>query len=121
MPVKKILIVEDSAAERLSLSEFLSGRGFDCVFAADGGEAVAKSVSETPDLILMDVVMPGMNGYAATRTIARDERTRHIPIFICSGKTQETDRVWGMRQGASAYLGKPLNHAELFERIAALP
>mgnify|MGYP001043105050 FL=1 len=73
-----------------------------------------------PDLILMDVVMPGMNGYQATRTISRDEATRAIPIIICTTKGQETDRIWGMRQGAHDYLVKPIDHAELLARITGL-
>ena len=120
MAVKKILIVDDSATERQIMQELLSKRGYECVMAESGEEAVAKARTESPDLILMDVVMPGMNGFQATRTITRDAATRHIPVFICSSKDQETDKVWGIRQGAAAYLTKPLDERDLLKRIRAL-
>jgi twitching motility two-component system response regulator PilH len=120
VPVKKILIVEDSASERQSLLENLSRHGFQCILAENGADAVAKSKSERPDLILMDVVMPGMNGYEATRAITRDEATRGIPVILCTGKDQESDRLWGIRQGARDYVTKPIDHEALFDKIAAL-
>ena len=78
---------------------------------------IAKAKTEKPDLVLMDVVMSGTNGYEATRAIARDDVTRHIPVIICTGRNQETDRIWGMRQGATDYLVKPINPKELLARI----
>jgi twitching motility two-component system response regulator PilH len=120
MPIKKILVVDDSPTERFALTEVLSGKGYTVVTAESGDEAIVKSKSEMPDLILMDFVMPGTNGYQATRTISRDEATRQIPIIMCTTKGQETDRIWGMRQGAFDYLVKPLDHAELLSRIKAL-
>ncbi len=120
MPIKKILIVDDSPTDLQFLLEKLSKHGYQCVTAESGDEAIAKSKSEQPDLVLMDVVMPGTNGYEATRAIARDEATRHIPVIICTGRKQETDRVWGLRQGAIDYLMKPVDHRVLLERIAAL-
>jgi len=121
MPVKKILIVDDSPTDRQSLLEKLSKHGYQCVTAASGDEAIAKSKSEQPDLILMDVVMPGTNGYEATRAIAGDDATRHIPVIICTGRKQQSDRLWGMRQGAIDYLIKPIDYSVLLEKIAALP
>ena len=120
MPIKKVLVVDDSPTERLSVSELLVRNGFQVVTAENGEEAVIKSKSELPDLILMDVVMPGINGYQATRTISRDEATRAIPIIMCTTKNQETDKIWGMRQGAFDYMVKPLDHEELLKRINAL-
>jgi twitching motility two-component system response regulator PilH len=120
MPIKKILIVDDSPTDRQFLLEKLSKHGYQCVTAESGDEAIAKSKSEQPDLILMDVVMPGTSGYEATRAIARDGATRHIPVIICTGRKQETDRVWGLRQGAIDYLIKPVDHHVLLARIAAL-
>jgi len=120
MPIKKILVVDDSPTERLALAETLAGKGYQIVTAESGEEAIAKSRSELPDLILMDVVMPGMNGYQATRTISRDETTRSIPIIMCTSKGLETDRIWGMRQGAYDYLVKPVDSADLLKRIQAL-
>ena len=118
---KKILIVDDSPTERQFLLETLSRSGYQCILAENGEEAVSKSRSEMPDVILMDVVMPGTNGYQATRTIARDASTRHIPVIMCTSKSQETDKVWGLRQGAREYLVKPINAKELLAKIVALP
>jgi len=120
MPIKKILVVDDSPTERFAMTEVLSAKGYQVVTAENGEDAIAKSRSEMPDLILMDVVMPGMNGYQATRTISRDEATRAIPIIMCTTKSLETDKIWGMRQGAFDYLVKPIDHAELLARIESL-
>lgn len=120
MPVKKILVVDDSPTERFFLQEMLTKKGFTVVLAENGEEAVAKARADLPDLILMDVVMPGLNGFQATRQISKDPVTAHIPIFICTTKDQETDKVWGTRQGAKDYLVKPLNADEVLAKIAAL-
>ncbi len=120
MPVKKILIVEDSPTERQLLTELLTKKGYDVIVAADGDEGVAKAKSELPDLIIMDVVLPGVNGYQATRSITRGDSTKHIPVIICTTKGQETDKIWGMRQGALAYLVKPIDARQLLDRIATI-
>jgi twitching motility two-component system response regulator PilH len=120
MPVKKILVVDDSATDRQFLLEGLSRLGYQVVLAENGEEALGKAKSENPDLVLMDIVMPGMNGFQATRTIARDEATKRIPVIVCTTKSLETDRIWGMRQGARDYLVKPINLDELAAKIAAL-
>ena len=88
---------------------------------AESGEvAVAKAKQEKPDLVLMDVVMPGLNGFQATRALTKDEETKHIPVIMCTSKGQETDKVWGMRQGARDYITKPVDQDELFKKISAL-
>lgn len=120
MPIKKILIVDDSPTDRHFFVEILSKQGYQCVIAESGEEGIAKSRSEQPDLILMDIVMPGTDGYKATRAIVRDEATKHIPVIICTSRHQETDRLWGMRQGAKDFLVKPINPKELLAKIAAL-
>ena len=120
MPVKKILVVDDSPTDRQFLLEGLSKLGYQVVLAENGEEALGKAKSEKPDLVLMDIVMPGMNGFQATRSIARDESTKHIPVIVCTTKSLETDRIWGMRQGARDYLVKPVNLDELAAKIAAI-
>lgn len=120
MPIHKILIVDDSPTERFALNELLSSKGFYVVIAENGEEGIAKAKAELPDLILMDVVMPGLNGYQATRTISRDEATSHIPVIMCTTKGQETDKIWGMRQGAHDYMVKPLDQQALLAKIATL-
>jgi twitching motility two-component system response regulator PilH len=81
---------------------------------------VAKTKAVMPDLVLMDVVMPGLNGFQATRSITKDDATKHIPVIICSTKDQETDRVWGIRQGAKDYITKPVDKDELLKKIRAI-
>jgi len=116
----KILVVDDSATNRHAISEMLAKHGYRCILATTGKEAIEKAKAEKPDLILMDVVMPDMDGFQATRAITRDEETKHIPVIMCTSKNQETDRVWGMRQGASDYLMKPIDAKELVAKIAAI-
>ncbi|WP_028450401.1 response regulator [Chitinibacter tainanensis] len=120
MAIKKILIVDDSPTERHFLGELLTKNGFQIMTLESGEEAVAKTKDLMPDLILMDVVMPGMNGFQATRTISRDEATKHIPIIMCTSKNQETDMVWAKRQGAVEYVVKPVDSQELLSKIASL-
>lgn len=120
MPIKKILIVDDSPTERQYLNEILVKGGFDVMTSDSGEDALAKAKMLKPDLILMDVVMPGMNGFQATRAITRDLATRNIPVLICTTKGQETDRIWGLRQGAADYMVKPVNAGELLAKIAKM-
>ena len=120
MPVKKILVVDDSPTERHVLLELLTKNGYQVSTAECGEEGIEKAKTELPDLILMDVVMPGLNGYQATRTLTRDEATRNIPIIVCTSKGQETDKIWGLRQGAQDYLIKPVNGDVLLAKIAAI-
>ena len=120
MTIKKILVVDDSPTERHVLRELLSSNGYQVITAENGEEGIAKARNELPDLVLMDVVMPGLNGYQATRTLTRDPTTRNIPVIVCTTKGQETDKIWGLRQGAQDYLVKPVNGQELLAKIAAL-
>lgn len=119
MPVKKILLVDDSATERHVIGEMLKRNGYDVVFAASGEDGIAKSKSERPELIVMDVVMPGLNGFQACRTITQDAETKHIPVILCTTKNQQTDKIWAIRQGAKDYVTKPVDAAELLGKIAA--
>ena len=120
MTIKKILIVDDSATERHYLSEILSRGGFDVVTSDSGEDTLLKARALHPDLILMDVVMPGMNGFQATRAITRDEATKNIPVLICTTKSQETDRIWGLRQGARDYMVKPVQSEALLKKIETM-
>ena len=121
MPIQKVLVVDDSKTELMFLTDLLQKKGMQVRTAENADEAFRRLAEEKPDLILMDVVMPGLNGYQATRTLTRDETTKHIPIIVCTSKGQETDKIWGLRQGAVDYLVKPLNPEELLKRVAALP
>ena len=117
MSIHKILVVDDSKTELHYLSELLHKRGYSVRTAAGGEEAMRKLAEEKPDLILMDVVMPGQNGFQLTRSITRDPRFADVPVIMCTSKNQETDRVWGMRQGAKDYIVKPVQADELIAKI----
>jgi len=120
MAINKILIVDDSPTERLYLTDILVKNGY-TVSTADSADGVIERIrAERPELILMDVVMPGTNGFQVTRAIARDPELAAVPVIICSSKDQETDRIWGIRQGARDYLVKPVDPAALLASIAAL-
>ena len=113
----RILIVDDSPSQLMGIRRIVESLGHEALTAEDGAAGVEAARRELPDLILMDVVMPTLNGFQATRSIPRDPRTRHIPVILVPTKDQETDRVWGMRQGARAYITKPFNEAQLSETI----
>jgi twitching motility two-component system response regulator PilH len=113
----KILIVDDSQAHRYALRKILEDAEYDVISAEDGDEGIHKAASEMPDIILMDVVMPGLNGFQATRKIARNPATASIPVIFVTTKDQETDRIWGMRQGAAAYITKPVDKGALLASI----
>lgn len=119
MPIHKILLVDDSKTELHVLSELLTKKGYKVRTAENGEEALKRLQEEKPDLILMDVVMPGQNGFQLTRAITRDPDFANVPVIICTSKNQETDRVWGMRQGARDYVVKPVNPDELLAKIKA--
>jgi twitching motility two-component system response regulator PilH len=118
--INKILIVDDSPTEALFMSDLLGKQGFKVSVAANSDQAFTRLEAEAFDLILMDVVMPGQNGYQATRAIKRDDRFKDIPVIMCTSKGLDTDRIWGMRQGASDYIVKPVDSKELLTKIAAL-
>lgn len=120
VPIKRILIVDDSPTERLLLTQILAAGGFEIMTAENGEEGIERAKQLHPDLILMDVVMPGMNGFQATRALSRDEATKVIPVIMCTTKSQETDKVWGLRQGALDYVTKPVDGPILLAKIAAL-
>ncbi len=116
----RVLIVDDSPTELMKLRGFLETEGFQVVEASSGDDAIAKSKAQRPDIIVMDVVMPGMNGFQATRTLSRDPDTKDVPIIVCSSKSQETDKLWAKRQGAADYVVKPVKGPDLLSKIKAL-
>jgi twitching motility two-component system response regulator PilH len=120
MPIQKILLVDDSKTELHHLSELLGKRGFEVRTAENGEDAMKRLGEEKPDLILMDVVMPGLNGFQATRAISRDPQTKSIPVIMCTSKSQETDKIWGLRQGARDYVVKPVDRDALLAKISSL-
>ena len=120
MTIRSILVVDDSKTELLYLSDLLQKKGFAVRTAANATEAMDQLSAAKPDLILMDVIMPGQNGFQLTRAISRDPLYADLPIIMCTSKNQETDRVWGLRQGARDYITKPVNADELLAKIKAL-
>ena len=117
--MSKILVFDDSPTEIFQFKEMLEKMGHEVITADNGREGVEMAVKEQPDIFLMDIVMPDMNGFQATRQIARGENTKHIPVIIVSSKNQETDKVWGQRQGAKGYITKPVDSQELVSVMQA--
>ncbi|MDH4060225.1 MAG: response regulator [Aquincola sp.] len=117
MAIRKILLVDDSKTELHHLTDILSKRGYSVRTAENGDDAMRRLAEDKPDLILMDVVMPGQNGFQLTRTITRDPRFEDVPVIMCTSKGLETDKVWGMRQGARDYVVKPVDADELVTKI----
>ena len=115
----RILIVDDSPSQLLGIQRIVEKLGHQILTATDGAAGVETARAELPDLVLMDVVMPNLNGFQATRTLARDEATRHIPVILVTTKDQESDKVWGMRQGAFDYLIKPVAEGDLIDKVKA--
>jgi twitching motility two-component system response regulator PilH len=120
MSIQKVLVVDDSKTELMYLTGLLQKNGFSVKTAENAEDAFRRLAEEKPDLILMDVVMPGQNGFQLTRAITRDPLYADVPIIMCTSKNQETDRVWGLRQGAKDYVTKPVEVAELLAKIKAL-
>ncbi|HET9836006.1 MAG TPA: twitching motility response regulator PilH [Rhodanobacteraceae bacterium] len=114
----RILIVDDSPSQLLGLKRLVEKMGHEALTAEDGAAGVDAAKRELPDLVLMDVVMPNLNGFQATRSISKDPATAHIPVILVTTKDQDTDRVWGMRQGARAFVTKPVNEAELNQAVS---
>jgi len=113
----RILIVDDSPSQLVGISRIVQKLGHEPLTAEDGAAGVEAAKRELPDLILMDVVMPNLNGFQATRAITREPTTKHIPVLLVTTKDQDTDRMWGLRQGAKAYITKPFSESELEQMI----
>ena len=117
MMIKKILIVDDSKTEAMITAKILQDRGYQIKNAINAEDALLQLKNEKPDLILMDVVMPGKSGFQLTRILSKDENFAAVPIILCSSKNQATDRIWGLRQGAREYITKPVSAATLLNAI----
>ncbi|MBD2652588.1 MULTISPECIES: response regulator transcription factor [Synechocystis] len=115
-----VLLVEDSSSQREMISGILKDHGWQVTIACDGVEALEKLQSFSPDLVVLDIVMPRMNGYEVCRRIKSDPKTKNVPVIMCSSKGEEFDRFWGMRQGADAYIAKPFQPMELVGTIKQL-
>ncbi|MGL4666321.1 MAG: response regulator [Saezia sp.] len=120
MSIQSILIVDDSKTELAYLTSILKQGGYSIRTAENAEQAMQRLGENAPDLILMDVIMPGMNGFQLTRKIKRETVFSKIPIILCTSKDQPTDRFWGLKQGATEYLVKPVDADELLEKISAL-
>jgi twitching motility two-component system response regulator PilH len=113
----RVMVVDDSPTDKEFLKQMLTRAGHDVIESDSGQDAVERAKSQKPDCVVMDVVMPGMNGFQATRTLTRDPLTAKIPVIVVSAKSQETDRLWAMRQGAKEYIVKPVKEAELIGKV----
>ncbi len=118
--MSRILIVDDSPTEMYKLTNMLEKHGHQVLKAENGADGVALARQEKPDLVLMDIVMPGLNGFQATRQLTKDLETSQIPVVIITTKDQETDKIWGKRQGARDYLTKPVDEAILLKTISSV-
>lgn len=118
--MRKVLVVEDSVTQRQMISELLKNSGLTVAVASNGVEALEKLQHYTPDIVVLDIVMPQMNGYEVCRRIKADKKTEHIPVVMCSSKGEEFDRYWGLKQGASAYIAKPFQPTELIGTVKQL-
>lgn len=116
----KILVVDDSPTQLQGISKILRKHGHEVLIAENGDRAIDIAISDLPDLILMDVVMPGLNGFQATRQISKNTSTQHIPVIMLSSKDQDTDRMWAERQGARDYIVKPAAESDLIGKIKSL-
>lgn len=117
---KKILVVDDSATDNEAICAILKSAGFETISAFSGEEGVEKAKQARPDMVVMDVVMPGINGFQACKMIVKDPETQNIPVIICSNKHQDTDKAWGVKNGAKHYFLKPADPAELVAKVREL-
>ena len=120
MAIKKVLCVDDTATDLKNLEQVVGGAGYTVITAKSGKEAVEKAKSEMPDAILLDVIMPEMNGFQACRAITTDPTTKNIPVILVSSKGEKTDKVWGEEQGAKGYVTKPYTPDQLLGELRKL-
>ena len=117
--MKKVMVVDDSPTMRQLISDTLNGKGYHVITADDGEEALQKASKELPDLVVLDVVMPGKNGFQVCRQLKTDTATKHIKVILLTSKNQKSDQFWGLKQGADVYMTKPFEGQELLKNVAA--
>lgn len=115
--MKKVLIIEDSPQDSAQFSKVLDKMGYTVFTASNGEEGVEKATKEIPDLILMDVVMPKMNGFQAARALNKNDETKDIPVIMVTTKSQETDKIWARRQGVKIFMTKPVGDKDLKKAV----
>ena len=115
---KRVLVVDDSPTNRQALSDLLQREGYDVTTAVDGEDALAKIAADPPPLVVLDIILPKMNGYQVLRQLRTDRETRHIKVILVSSKNQESDRFWGLKQGADDYIAKPYAESALLAAVA---
>jgi twitching motility two-component system response regulator PilH len=120
MAIRKVLVVDDSNTDLKNMEQICSGAGYQVITAVSGKEAVAKAKSERPDAVILDVVMPEMNGFQACRAITNDADTKGMPVILVSSKGEKTDKLWGQEQGARGYVTKPFKSEDLLKELKAL-
>ncbi len=118
--MQTILVVDDTPSELALITNFLKEGGFSVVVATDAKEALTKAADHKPDAVITDVVMPGMSGFELCRTLKKNDETKNTPIVVCTSKNQELDRLWGMKQGANAYVTKPFTQEELLRAVKSV-
>jgi twitching motility two-component system response regulator PilH len=116
----KVLVVEDSDTQRELISQYLKGKGLNVIVAKDGVEAIEQIKGQTPDLVILDIVLPRMNGYEVCRQLRAAEKTAKLAVVMCSVKKEDFDRYWGLKQGADAYIAKPFHPQELIGTVKQL-
>ncbi len=115
---KKVLVVDDSPTDLQMLSSLLKKQGYEVVTAVDGEDAIDKAVATNPPLVVLDIILPKMNGFQVCRHLKTTEATRGIKVILVSSKNQDSDKFWGMKQGADDYIGKPYQDADLLAAVA---
>jgi len=120
MAIQKVLCVDDVDTDLKNMEQVCTEAGYQVITAKNGNDAVSMARSEQPDAILLDVIMPDMNGFQVCRVLTNDEETKNIPIVLVSSKGEKTDRLWGEEQGAKGYIAKPYTAEQLVDQLKAL-
>lgn len=118
--MRTVLVVEDTVSELELISMYLKEDGYQVICSQDAKDALEKAIALKPDVVLTDVVMPGMSGFELCRTLKKNEQTKQLPVVVCTSKNQELDRLWGMKQGVDVYVTKPFSREELIRAVKSV-